>query len=930
MGEMMGDGGRRSWSRYWGKAKPMAGSVPDHPLVFHSLDVAACARVYLDCTPRLAGQFSAWLGLEVDVAKQLMTFLLAVHDIGKFAENFQQKAPHVVELRFGRLDPFDSLIRHDEAGALLLEWLAENNAFPERMSEWDEDLWSVLLTASFGHHGAPPPVVPNGRGMAFARLRSAMSAQARDDARGFFDWCAQRFLPESLPPCDVEQAKLASWWIAGLAVLADWVGSNTTWFPYAEEPVRELSLDEYWEHHALPRARKAMDQAGVVVEPAKPYVDTCTLFPYLGGDSLRPAQALSAALLITDEPQVFFLEDATGSGKTEASLILAARLIDAGLADGLFFGLPTQATADQMFDRASANLPGWFDDPTRVTLVLAHGARDQSHAFLAKLAPLGDAVPGEQDTALMRVTQWLAQSNKRALQAQMGVGTLDQVLMAGLRVKHQSLRMLGLFRKVLLVDEVHSYDPYMTQVLARTLRLHAAAGGSAILLSATMPLALRSRLLNAYAEGIALWRGETSSDSGWHGSRPRISAKSCAYPLLTQWSSSRGRQPDEHAFPAAEHSHRVLDVEYVHDEELIYERIDRWLVAEQSIVWIRNTVADAHAAWKELSSRFGAERCTLFHSRFASVDRRTIQNDVLNALGKNSDASNRKGRVIVTTQVFQESLDADADQMICDACPVDVMLQRFGRYRRHLRDAIGNPLTGDISVRDGRPPGPVIVFGPDRELAPDKKWYSRFSSGAAKVYGAHGRVYSSVRAIGDRIELPAQFRTLIEAVYGDAGEPIPDALQTSEDRALGRGVAEGALAEMNVIALDEGYRGGNWSSDERIGTRLGDSIEATLVRVSGDTLEPWARGRCGLDEDEWAFSEIRVPGWWLGDAAEPPACTDAVLAERVQQLKAQRFALKYRLVLPLVADGSGGWSCILAGQTPLRLSYCEETGLGRG
>lgn len=919
-------GDLRSLFKYWGKANARDSAVPDHALVFHSMDVAACARVYLDHVPALTQQLAKWLGLPAEAARDVVAFLLAVHDVGKFAENFQMKAPHVVTSRFGgELAKLNGTMSHDDVGALFFAWAFEDRPKPERMRGWDDDVWTTLLTAVVGHHGTPPMPAPRGRTAAHRRLRSAMSERGREDAWPFLEWCANRFLPSELATCADERAKLASWWIAGLAVLADWIGSNTAWFSYADEVWRGKSLDEYWENRALPLARKAILEAGVVPVRPRPYMRPDLLFSYLRSDALRPAQALCAALTLSEEPQVFFLEDATGSGKTEAALILAARLMDAGLADGMFFALPTQATADQMFDRALKNIPRWFDDSMRATLVLAHGARDQVKTFQSFSVQSSDAVPGELDTASLCVTQWLAQSNKRALQAQIGVGTLDQVLMAALRVKHQSLRVLGLFRKVLLVDEVHSYDPYMTHVLMQTLRLHAASGGSAILISATMSREQRSRLLRAYAEGAALWR-QPVPEPRRRANAPRVAAKSLEYPLLTRWGPSFGLQPEETAFAASAHSHRKLDIEYLSAEKDVLARMERWHAAGQAIVWVRNTVTDAIAAWEKLADRFGADRCTLFHSRFAAVDRRRIQNEVLHTLGKDGNAVTRSGRIIVTTQVFQESLDADADQMICDLCPVDVLLQRLGRYRRHRRAANGDPLPA--GGPDGRSPGSIVVFGPDRAVEPDTHWYSRFSPGAAKVYGAHGRIYRGARAIGECIDLPAQVRSLIEAVYGDDPQATPYALQTADDRALGGDGAQGAVADMNVISLGEGYFGGDWSGDERIGTRLGDSVEATLVRVMEDgAFEPWARGRCDSDDDEWELSAIRLPGWWLSDQRDPEYGADLASA-LVRCIKALRPALKHRMILPMSKDARG-WRCVLAGPSSARLSYCDRRGLYR-
>lgn len=920
-----------AWMAYWGKAGKCGDRGSYHPLVFHCLDVAACGQVYLDRNPGLLHQLACWLGLDEASTRQLLVFLLAVHDLGKFAESFQYKVPELVEQGFDPpLPRLTGIRRHDEIGALFYAWLAEEGRLPEQFRGWDADTWGALLAPAFGHHGMPPPTLPPGRGMALAALREVMSPQSRDAAEAFFAWCARAFLPGVLPAsCNEARAKLASWWIAGLAVLADWIGSNTTWFRYATPELRGLSLEEYWRRHALPTACRAVEEAGVVPVRPRPYRAPEVLLPRLA-EGLRPAQAVAADIDIPAEPQLFVLEDATGSGKTEAALILAARLIDRGLADGLFFGLPTQATADQMFERVTRDVPAWFEDPARATLVLAHGARDQSHAFLRHLAQLDDDVPGEGRSATMRLSEWLAQGNKRALLAQVGVGTLDQALLAALRVRHQSLRLLGLFRKVLVVDEVHSYDPYMTQVLLRTLELHAASGGSAILLSATLPLALRSRLLSAYSTGIRRWQAdERQPGRGRRRSAPvqAPQAQSTDYPLLTRWSPSLGSQVQELAFPSAPHSRRVLDIEYLTDEGQVLERIAAWHAAGEAVVWVRNTVGDACRAWSRLVERFGIDACTLFHARFAAVDRRRIQEDVLAALGRTSDAASRKGRIVVTTQVFQESLDADADRMVTDLCPVDVLLQRLGRYRRHLRDAQGNPL-GDGCTMDGRPPGAVVVFGPDRGEDPDAAWYSRFSRGAAYVYAAHGRIHRSARAIGDRIELPGQFRTLVEAVYGEDGEPIPDALQTAEDRELGKVIAQGTQAAQNAVSLFEGYGGSGWQGDERIGSRLGDSIEAVLVRVTPHGLEAWATGRCGEGEDVWALSTIRLPGHWLAQA-EALVCLDGRLAGLAEELRNKVPALRYRLILPLAENGDGIWSCTLAGNPPLSLSYCDRQGLRR-
>ncbi|KFN49270.1 hypothetical protein P873_11530 [Arenimonas composti TR7-09 = DSM 18010] len=877
-------------------------------------------------------RLACWLGIDADAALKLLTFALAVHDIGKFSEAFQSRQPEIVRRCFAEPLPqrLDDGLRHDGIGRLFFAWLVSEGRLPGELKGADVDVLAVILGASFGHHGKP--AADPGTGALHTQLNDRMSHRSREAAFEFFGWCASTFAFGRLPVGHDEGANLASWWIAGLAVLADWIGSNTTWFPYATEDMRQLPLDHYWQEHALVRARKALTETGVLRVPPKPYLDVVTLLPRLSAFPLRPAQVLASEIALPPEPQILVLEDATGSGKTEAALILAARLIDAGCADGMFIGLPTQATADQIYERVLADIPGWFHDPSIVSFVLAHSARDQTLGLLRRLAAVDDQLRDEADTATLGMTEWLAQGNKRALLAQIGVGTIDQILMSALRVKHQSLRLLGLFGKVLLVDEVHSFDPYLRKLLLTTVELHAAAGGSTILLSATLPCDLRVQFLRTHARGVerglrcsrpASARVRRPVDSG---EGPRV--ESTSYPLLTQWAPSMQRSVAEFAFPAAAHSVRSIPVDYVARLEEVLARISLWHERGDAVVWVRNTVGDAIAAWSLLAQCFGDAACTLFHSRFAAVDRRRIQDGVLRGLGRDSDAGMRRGRIVVATQVLQESLDIDADQMVCDLCPADVLLQRMGRWRRHPRDDSGNRLPAGAAA-DGRAPSAVVVFGPDRDAVPDSAWYSRFSRGGAHVYAAHGVVHRTALAIGNRIDLPAQFRTLVETVYAKDGPELPECLRTAEDRALGTASAQSAHADNNAIDLGKGYGGDRWTADERIGTRLGDSIEAVLLRVTESGLEPWACGRCDPDEDVWELSAIRVPGFWLASSESPPVIGDARIAALVESLTQARPALRHRLVIPLSTGEGGAATCEFAGSSRLRLSYCDRRGLFR-
>jgi len=205
---------------------------------------------------------------------------------------------------------------------------------------------------------------------------------------------------------------------------------------------------------------------------------------------------------IAQAPQIYLLEDVTGSGKTEAAMMLAYRMMEQGLAEGFFIGMPTMATANAMYKRLVEVNQKLFPDMGGAALIHAHNKLMEE--FAAPILPVG--VP-EQDhaqideTASVRGSSWLADNNKSALLILAGIGTIDQALLAVLHSKHQSLRLLGLSNKVLIVDEVHACDAYMQGVLEILLEFHARAGKPAILLSATLPIRMKQALLTAYAKG---------------------------------------------------------------------------------------------------------------------------------------------------------------------------------------------------------------------------------------------------------------------------------------------------------------------------------------------------------------------------------------------------------------------------------------------
>ena len=473
---------------FWGKAQPSdPGRSPEwHPLAFHCLDVAAVGEALLMQHRGLGSQLPRLLGLPGDDTLRLVCFLLSLHDIGKFAKKFQAKVP-------GRYpDCFDDdparlagIYDHGAGGLRLFD--SERDFF-EPLGGNRYRTWRPLISAVTGHHGAPPAPRMN---ETIVTLRSDFGAPGIAAARAFISQVYGLFsLPPELPSPGRAQTRHASFALAGLAVLADWIGSSQDWFPYCEQDDFK-DLETYWDY-AQEQANRAIAKAGVVPAGIRDCIDYDAL---IGAQTTpSPMQEWARTAELPAGPALFMVEDETGSGKTEAALMLAHRLMAAHRAEGLYIALPTMATANAMFDRLCAAHRKLFAEGEAPSVALAHGARDLHAGFRNATLRGGRSEDsysmsggeGEESetTASAACAAWIADDRRRTFLADIGAGTVDQALLSVLPNRHQSLRLLGLMRRVLVLDEVHAYDAYMQREIETLLEFQAGLGGSAILLSA--------------------------------------------------------------------------------------------------------------------------------------------------------------------------------------------------------------------------------------------------------------------------------------------------------------------------------------------------------------------------------------------------------------------------------------------------------------
>ncbi|MDO8843406.1 CRISPR-associated helicase/endonuclease Cas3 [Methylicorpusculum sp.] len=682
---------------YWGKAKPEGESGPAyHLLPYHCLDVAAVADQWLEQSLAYGQRFCDITGLDKQRTRAWLLFFIALHDYGKFDLRFQRKAGEAwkavnrqlsaVETHLNGLDI--KTYNHGPAG---LYWFYQDLA--ERFSSGDDDFsfddneeweaWCSWLAPVVGHHG----ILPKDDEKDNPKFNLLASNEILDPFKqSRLQWLQllERFflLPAGLnlsdTPPRLETSKnnqSTATMLAGFCSVCDWLGSSER-FDYDAEPCNDLDELKQWYAKRISIAKAALFDAGVLSR-IKPYQTLSALLTE--GSSPRQVQCLVDSLPITGGLTI--IEASTGSGKTEAALAYAWKLLASGLADSIVFALPTQATANAMLSRLDKAAPLLFSEQTN--LVLAHGRAKYQRDFIdLKKACRPQTAQGEEE-AWVQCGNWLAQSRKRVFLGQIGVCTVDQVLVSVLPVKHKFVRGFGIGRSVLIVDEVHAYDSYMYGLLEAVLEQQRLAGGCAILLSATLPFEQKRRLAKA-----------------WNCDLPYENKR---YPLICHCQAGGAEFFDLSDLPEQQPKSTTVGIELFKISELLPDEnlVRRMLNAVEQgtqVCLVCNLVAVAQQIYQVLlqliqqSPLLNETQLLLFHSRFIFADRQKKEQTVLEWFGPESEERCRQGHLLIATQVVEQSLDLDFDWLITQLCPVDLLFQRMGRLHRHAKNQIGRPL----------------------------------------------------------------------------------------------------------------------------------------------------------------------------------------------------------------------------------------------
>lgn len=852
-----------NYLNYWGKA-----DIDNnyHLLVYHSMDVAAVGYSYLKKSKKLTSFISEQLDCSENAFLSLATFLLSLHDLGKFSEAFQVQRPDFIQLLQSR-EPNQNKIyneRHDSLGFWLWDDYLSETVLP--VIGINDSSLNSWLQAVNGHHGMPPKSTGN--------IDNFFLKTDKKAAETFVLAMAELFLTEESKAIFSQKnskqlsrtSEILSWWFAGVTVLSDWIGSNTQYFPYEKQTI---NLIDYWINAQI-KAEIALIETGVLSVKTEKGQTINDFFPYIKQPS--PLQQWAATVAIQKKPQIYLLEDVTGAGKTEAAILLAYRLMEAGVAEGFFIGLPTMATANAMYKRVAQVYQNLFTD--NANLMLIHGFKKMVNDFAISIGN-----NQLEKTATAQCNSWLADYSKRALLASAGVGTIDQALLAVLHSKHQSLRLLGLFNKILIVDEVHACDTYMQKTLEKLLEFHARAGGSVILLSATLPNKMKQDLLNAYSKG-----------------RQQIAPliKSDSYPLTTHWYDDQ-LILNELKLNSRANVSRTVNIHYESDLEKVFEHIQKSLKLGQCVGWIRNTVTDAMDAYTKLSQTIPPDKITLFHARFTLQDRLIKESQIIENFGEKSNKQNRQCRLMIATQVAEQSLDVDFDVLITDLAPIDRIMQRAGRLQRHVRTKEGNR-QNNTELKDARDVPCLWVFAPKWTTKPKSDWYGGVFKKGQYVYNNHGQLWLTAKVLqSGSFTMPNDARQMIETVFSDT-EEIPIELEKNSIESYGKKMSEASIAQQNTLKLDGGYKRGvigDWWNDGKTPSRLGEEIvEVILVKWVDNGFIPWADG---FELNSMVKISARL-------------ITKCEAVSDVQQLICNQLEQKYqRLVLPLTKQEDGYW-----------------------
>ncbi|XWX05447.1 CRISPR-associated helicase Cas3' [Aggregatilineales bacterium SYSU G02658] len=717
--------------RFWAKYNPQ--TYDYHVLDAHLLDVAAVAWAFWDHFPAVQQEWiSQQLSLSKDQTQRWLSFLAGAHDVGKASPGFQRKAEgwQTSLERAGFRFVFPMAEPHGAVTTLSLKKYLRNKGMQKAQA-------SSLATAVGSHHG---------------RWVDDQQIDELDEKWQHVEFDLLDMLWEAtgiqaLP--NLGRPALIAGWIAGFVSVADWIGSQDKYFPYCP------SVEDHQTYFEM-QCEKASQVLSILgfytletaVVPQK-FLDLFGFAP----NSMQ--QTVIEAAASPHDLKTVVIEAPTGDGKTEAALYVAYQLLNQFSNAGFYIAMPTRATSNQLFERTYHFLSKAFPNQGLNYYLIHSQAVD--HQLYQQL--LMSTSTGNEDSLV--AAEWF-QPRKRSLLAQFGVGTVDQAMLAALMTKHFFVYLFALSCKIVIVDEVHAYDTYMSTVQDRLLQWLDAMESPVILLSATLPSTSRQRLLGT--------------------DKPILD--DTPYPRMTL----RYRDGTIRVVPLTTQRQRTIHLHWIpSDDDTLLSELSRRLEQGGCAAVICNTVAEAQQLYETALRHpsFNPEDVMLFHARFPAPWRDEIEKRVIGEFGK--DGIRPHKRLLIATQIIEQSLDLDFDIISSFVAPVDLLIQRFGRLHRHNRVRPEPLQTPTVLLREPLLVDEKIDFGLSEYI------YDRY---------VLLQTYAHLRPM-TQISVPQDVESLIETVYDPAPvwpEWIHQEAKTAHEALKNQRDKQQYVAKINLIS----------------------------------------------------------------------------------------------------------------------------------
>lgn len=742
---------RDELSHLWGKSSLeknedwKGGPIVFHPVVCHLLDSGLVTGVLWDMllTHTSRRILEKAIGLEGDDCKSFVSLSTGLHDIGKISPPFEAKRKEQMDI-LKELGYEFPLILNDEAYHGIVSTWALYGMMNEGFLGFPiskDDAWA-LSSVIGGHHGrfVYRPDISNtiGEEMRFTGNRRQLHSvgnQKWHDGRCEVASVIRDVFGGFPNPIGMKMTGEAMVILGGLIPLSDWISSDSDLFPPCLTAGDDFSIDEYMET-IKPTIRQKIE--GLGIRNREPRVSSLT---FLGVNShlekANPLQDIGAK--ISDKlvaPSLVIVEDAMGGGKTELAMYIASVLKERGNDAGIAYSLPTQATSDAMFERLQGTLANIHGGEGRYNCHLMHADAEMNATYKNLMV-----MASEWETGA--VADWWMSENRKSLLADVSVGTIDQILMSNIQVKHNCIRLFGLADKVLILDEIHCYDTYMQNLIHHLLRWCRKIGCSVIILSATLPSERRESLIRAYLD---------DDQKELHSSAP--------YPRVTLVTPDG--EIEERCPHMIERRSKVSVSHIANDNDLIISRLEHLIEDDGCIGVIMNTVNRCKRLCEAIRKSHLGEKVELvfLHSLFRKGDRKEKEKMITRSLSKQAyaDGKRPKAMMVIGTQIFEQSIDLDFDHLISDIAPIDLLLQRIGRMHRFLM----------MRPKNIASPSVTIIF-PSEDIEELPNYWDIFF-GVYKdmpLLRTHAQLCEIIKD-GSPISLPDDIEPLVERCYGES------------------------------------------------------------------------------------------------------------------------------------------------------------------